>query len=254
MKTLLLLTLAASAVQVLAEPAIPEPYAVDRYEETGADSPFALATPPVAGPEPEPERNLLTDLYITGISQKDGKDYLMVRDSAEDRSFKLIGNEQNPAGIYVESVTWGNRADMVSAVVRHGAHRKEIIFKKENQAVQMRPPNMMGMQGMQPGAPGAPGTQNAPGGRFNNRTQVQQPQSIIPSNARPQNAPGAVVPPGGRSFTPATPRGAGTQSIGGGVPRPGGQGFRGGTVTPTNTPNSGPARQRDRGTIRNGRN
>lgn len=241
MKTLLLLTLAASSVgHVFAESAIPKPFNRERYEETVVESPFALATPQVIDVKTEEVLNVLTNLYVTGITQKDGKDYVMVRDVGEDRSFKLVGNEKNPNGIFVQKVNWGDRYDVVSVVVGHGTDTKEITFKKEERGVagQKQPYMMQNMIQQQGG----------PGNRFNNRPQPQaQAVPIVPTGSTPTNATR-------NNLTPGAPRPGGTQTINGGVPRPGGQGFRNNNGANPQTPNVGPQRaQRDRGPIRNGR-
>jgi hypothetical protein len=264
MKILLLLTLAASTGHLLAESAVPQPYDHDRYGETVLESPFALATPPTVVEEKEPPRNNLTDLYISGLTRLDGEDYVTVRNLAGDQTIHLLGNKKfkddlddsNPNnGMYVEKVNWGDRWNMITVTLVQGANRREgVEFKKQQSA----------MPGQNP--PGGPGGRI--GNRFGPPGQSVPQQSIIPGTANPNNVQrlgfqqnGQNLAPGGATRGGPGARGAGNQNFQGGtgtqVPRPGGtSNFRGGGATSGAatgvTPNAGPARQRDRGPVRNG--
>src|SRR2546428_13960219 len=107
MKISLLLTFALSA-SALAESAIPKPFGKERYDETYAKSPFALATP--VEKAPEPPDNEFANLVVTGIGKlEDGRSYVIVHKVGDDTDMRFEGDAQNHDGYAVKEVKQGEK-------------------------------------------------------------------------------------------------------------------------------------------------
>jgi hypothetical protein len=245
MKSLLLLTFTAVAgVTALAESAIPSPFTKERYQETVAQSPFALATP--VEKETEVKDGPLANLWVTGITKlEDGQPYIFVQRLGEDRSMKFVGNSPNDQGIAVKQVKWGDRWDKTKVVLRHQAEEVEVEFKKDQPAIAMTPPPGQNNQNGRMPAPGVNGPNNSivpPALNGSRNGTAQRPPSITPTMPRPGNIGGNTVGNTGRSST--------------GIPLPTNTTFRGAATLNTattgqqapnaNQPNTGAPRVRMR--------
>jgi hypothetical protein len=231
MKAVFLITCAMSGYAV-AESAIPAAYSRDRYQETFAASPFALATPKDDKPE-ETKDSPLNNLVVTGMGKlDDGRDFVVVQRIGDEGSMRFEGTEKNKEGLAVKEVKWGDRWGQSKVLMTYQAEQREVKFKDNP------PPQVAAVAPAQPGRP-VPG-RPVPG---------VKPPSIVPTGLNSAARPNGVPKP---TFNQNIPR----PTNGVIVPRPGGApgSFRGHSLNNTGAPNvptnGGAPRQRIR-TINN---
>ena len=231
MKASLLLAVAISS-SAFAESAIPSAHQRERYQETYASSPFALATPEEKKEEAPPD-DAFANLVVTGLGKlDDGRDFVIVRRTGEDTSMRFEGKEPRD-GYSVKEVKWSERWGQSSVVLSKGSKEGTVKFN-ENLTAPAPPVQTSG------GRPPGPGKNTPP--------------PIIPTGINPGNQP-TIKQPGAPNIPRPTTAGSQIPRPGGGAQLPGSS-FRGGSVAPPSgsqpamTPNSGAPRQRVR-TINN---
>ncbi len=170
----------------------PDSYAVARYSQLMADSPFALATPTSA--PPPPERSFAEGWSVIGLWQEKAPDGTTIDKAtirtSEAKTFTLAGHDPDHDGVSISAVKWSDKPFSSSLTLKKGAEFANIEFIDPSQATPPPPAAPVNIQ-----RPGMPNIQN----------QVRPP--VTPS--RIMRPIGGAQPPGLPRPNPnAAPRGA----------------------------------------------
>ena len=188
MKSLVVFSLLATAGWVRAEvDMFPRPFAMDRYRETIAASPFVVETKVTEEPA-APKENPFANLYLRGISRENGKDYVLIQRLGEDKAMRFLGNEPGPDQLMVKTVKAGANFRETKVVMQKGADTGEVGFKEEAITAATAPPRPNGAppQFNKPGVPPIPGMASG-------AVRAAQPPAV-PAIPRPQTPTAVPLP------------------------------------------------------------
>ena len=222
MKTPLLILFATTSALTAAENIIPAAYSRERYNETFANSPFALETKVEAAPA-APKEDAFKNLELKGLGQADGKDYVIIQRVGDNSALRFWGQEPN-ADMFVKEVHWSDKMGETYVIIRKGSEEGKVSFNElalhggaSGGAVNPPPGNPMRIQ-QTPGTNRPPGTPpivgNVPGTAAQRPPQPQfqaarpgiTPAPQPANNAYRNNAVRSPIPlPNGQQATPGAP-------------------------------------------------
>jgi len=168
--------------------AIPVAFEASRYEKMLADSPFVLATPPVAPVEVKDGwwTNLILGPVWRETHEGQERECAIVKSKADiSGSFALMGHEEGPDGYQLVKIEWNDDIKQTWATIKKGNESHRI--DADQSGATAPPPQQQQLARANPGLPGM----NAAGG-LRRPAQPAVPQPVIP---RPTAvAPAAPVP------------------------------------------------------------
>jgi hypothetical protein len=123
-----------------ADPELPEPPPLSRYDELILQSPFAPATPVV---QPVNAPSFATNFYVLGIAKIGQKDVVSISSKDQQTRFSLAPGETGPDGITVEAVQWDAEPSKSTVVLKKGTESGSIKFDEAMlQQTSSLPPQM----------------------------------------------------------------------------------------------------------------
>lgn len=148
---LLLVSAATIRAQAPVQDAIiPEAFPASRYDEIAKDSPFAVATAPVA--EVAPKENPFVGMFLSGTARVGGpegmRDIAYIKDR-ENTNLALEVGKEHKSGYSLVRMKWDSRTAKSVAVVKRGSDEGEIAFNQAEASSAPQQPRM-------PGRPGVP--------------------------------------------------------------------------------------------------
>lgn len=158
---LLVLTVPAGA-----EPVVPEPHPLSRYEQLIADSPFAPATPVAAPVESAP---FAANLYVSGLAKMGDKDFVTVVSRDQQSRYTLVTGEAPDNGLSLVGVQWDDEVGKSKVTIKKDGETAVLEFDqavvKTAPAEGAPPPPMPPPAVPRIHGPGAPQPQFVPPGQ-----------------------------------------------------------------------------------------
>jgi hypothetical protein len=210
--TFLFFAVVGAAVSARAlESAVPEPFPETRYQPLSAQSPFALATP-VAAPVVA-DKSFADGWYLGGVSQWDGKNFVVVRSRDLSVQFSLYGDERREDnGVKLQNVEWSASYGKTTATIE-----KDGQFAKLELLTQTEVGSAPSLPGVNPANSRAIPVIRAPGAPLQPNASQPRPNIPRPSGAAagtigaPQG--GIAVPQPSYQITPGVPANSKVQPL-----------------------------------------
>ena len=140
MRALAFIAFASSAIA--ADSALPEPFTRDRYEQTRNNSPFVLATKPVAEVV-APQTKFSENMVVVGLGRADGREYVAIVRRGEERApIRLWGNSPNGDGISVQQIEWSDTFGKSKVKLAKDGLVEEIGFDENAAKTHGAPPSI----------------------------------------------------------------------------------------------------------------